>query len=115
VRTTIPGKDGRRAADLLNRDFTACAPNRTRVMDLAYCRTWVGFACVSFIVDVFAQRIVAWHAATSKDVELVMTPLRMATWQRQREGHPIERDQLIGHADYAEVFVKPRNRVFACA
>jgi len=99
VRTTIPGKDGRRAGDLLNRDFTACAPNRTWVMDFTYCRTWVGFVYVSFIVDVFAQRIVAWHAATSKDVELVMTPLRMATWQRQREGHPIERDQLIGHAD----------------
>jgi transposase InsO family protein len=33
VRTTIPAKDGRRAGDLLNRDFTACAPNRTWVMD----------------------------------------------------------------------------------
>jgi transposase InsO family protein len=99
VRTTIPGKDGRRAGDLLNRDFTAAAPNRTWVMDFTYCRTWVGFTYVSFIVDVFAQKIVAWHAATCKDVELVMTPLRMATWQRQREGHPIERGQLIGHAD----------------
>lgn len=99
VRTTIPGKDGKRAGDLLDRDFTACAPNRTWVMDFAYCRTWAGFVYVSFIVDVFAQRIVAWHAATSKDVELVMAPLRMATWQRQREGHPIERDVLIGHAD----------------
>lgn len=99
IRTTIPGKDGRRAGDLLNRDFTACAPNRTWVMDFTYVRTWVGFVYVSFIVDVFAQRIVAWHAATCKDVELVMTPLRMAIWQRDRDGHPIERDQLIGHAD----------------
>ncbi|MHB1164481.1 MAG: hypothetical protein ACYC3K_04490 [Candidatus Nanopelagicales bacterium] len=33
IRTTIPGKDGRRAGDLLNRDFTAAAPNRTWVMD----------------------------------------------------------------------------------
>jgi transposase InsO family protein len=99
VRTTIPGRDGRRAGDLLNRDFTAAAPNLTWVMDFTYCRTWVGFVYVSFIVDVFAQKIVAWHAATCKDVELVMTPLRMATWQRQREGHPIERDLLIGHAD----------------
>ena len=99
VRTTIPGKDGKRAGDLLNRDFTAPAPNCTWVMDFTYCRTWAGFVYVSFIVDVFAQRIVAWHAATSKDVNLVMTPLRMATWQRQREGHPIERDILIGHAD----------------
>ena len=99
VRTTIPAKDGKRAGDLLNRDFTAPAPNRTWVMDFTYCRTWQGFVYVSFILDVFAQKIVAWHAATSKDVELVMVPLRMATWQRQREGHPIERDVLIGHAD----------------
>jgi hypothetical protein len=28
TRTTIPAKDGRRAGDLLNRDFTAEAPNR---------------------------------------------------------------------------------------
>ena len=99
IRTTIPGKGGRRAGDLLNRDFTACAPNRTWVMDFTYCRTWAGFVYVSFIVDVFAQKIVAWHAATCKDVELVMVPLRMATWQRSREGHPIEPGQLIGHAD----------------
>jgi transposase InsO family protein len=99
VRTTIPGTDGRRAGDLLNRDFTAVAPNRTWVMDFTYVRTWIGFTYVSFIVDVFAQKIVSWHAATSKDVDLVMTPLRMAIWQRDRDGHPIEAGELIGHAD----------------
>lgn len=99
IRTTIPGKDGRRAGDLLNRDFTACAPNRTWVMDFTYVRTWAGFAYVSFVVDVFAQKVVAWHATTCKDVELVMTPMRMAAWQRQREGHPFEHRQLIGHSD----------------
>ena len=33
IRTTIPAKDGKRAGDLLDRDFTAAAPNRTWVMD----------------------------------------------------------------------------------
>lgn len=32
-RTTIPGKDGFRAGDLLNRDFTAPAPNRVWIAD----------------------------------------------------------------------------------
>jgi Transposase and inactivated derivatives len=64
-----------------------------------YVRTWAGFTYVSFIVDVFAQKIIAWNTATSKDVNLVMTPLRMATWQRQREGHPIEPGELVGHSD----------------
>jgi len=39
LRTTIPAKDGRRAGDLLDRDFTAAAPNRTWVMDFTYVRT----------------------------------------------------------------------------
>ena len=45
-------------------------------------RTWAGFCYVAFIVDVFAQRIVAWHAQTTKTTDLVMTPLKMALWER---------------------------------
>ena len=59
IRTTIPAKDGKRAGDLLDQDFTASAPNRTWVMDFTYVRTWAGFTYVSFIVDVFAQKIIA--------------------------------------------------------
>jgi putative transposase len=33
LRTTIPGADGKRAGDLLNRDFTAPAPNLVWVTD----------------------------------------------------------------------------------
>ena len=33
VRTTIPAKDGVRAGDLLDRQFSAVAPNRTWVTD----------------------------------------------------------------------------------
>jgi putative transposase len=36
TRTTIPGKDGHRAGDLLNRDFTAPAPNHAWVKDFTY-------------------------------------------------------------------------------
>lgn len=99
IRTTIPAKDGIRSGDLLDRDFTAPAPDRVWVTDFTYCRTWAGWVYVAFIVDVFAQRIVAWHASTSKDVELVMVPLRMAIWQRDRDGHRVDGAQLIHHSD----------------
>lgn len=99
VRTTIPAKDGVRAGDLLNRAFSADAPNRIWVTDFTYVRTWVGFVYVAFIVDVFAQRIVAWHASTSKETELVMVPLRIAQWERAREGHPAVAGELIHHSD----------------
>jgi transposase InsO family protein len=99
TRTTIPAKDGIRAGDLLNRDFTATAPNQVWVTDFTYCRTWAGFVYVAFIVDVFSQRIVAWHASTSKATDLVMTPLRMALWQRDHDGHPTVAGELIHHSD----------------
>lgn len=99
IRTTIPAKDGKRAGDLVNRDFTAAAPNRVWVTDFTYVRCWAGWVYVAFIVDVFSQRIVAWHAATNKETDLVMTPLRIALWQRDREGHQISPGELIHHSD----------------
>lgn len=108
TRTTIPAKDGKRAGDLLDRDFTAEAPNRTWVTDFTYVRTWAGFVYVAFIVDVFAQRIVAWHASTSKVTDLVMTPLRMALWQRDHEGRPVVAEQLIHHSDAGSQYTSIR-------
>lgn len=46
---------------------------------------------VAFIIDVLAQRIVGWHAQTTKHTESVMIPLRMALWERNRQGHPPKR------------------------
>jgi putative transposase len=108
VRTTIAGKDGQRAADLLNRDFTAPAPNTRWIADFTYCRTWAGFVYVAFIVDVFAQRIVGWHAATDKRTELVLTPLRIAQWERQRQGVPVAAGQLVHHSDAGSQYTSLR-------
>jgi putative transposase len=108
IRTTIPAKDGNRAGDLLDRDFTAAAPNRVWVTDFTYVKTWAGFVYVAFILDVFAQRIVAWHASTSKATDLVMIPLRMALWQRDREGRPTVAGELIHHSDAGSQYTSIR-------
>jgi len=106
IRTTIPAKDGARAGDLVNRNFTAAAPNHLWITDFTYVRTWNGWVYVAFIVDVFSQRIVAWHAQTTKDITLVDIALSMATWTRNYEGHPAGKG-LIHHSDYAEVSLNP--------
>lgn len=108
VRTTIPARDGKRAGDLLNRRFAAEAPNLVWVTDFTYVRTWAGFVYVAFILDVFAQRIVAWHASTSKATDLVMVPLRMALWQRDREGRPVQASQLVHHSDAGSQYTSIR-------
>ena len=99
IRTTIPAADGARAGDLLDRQFRAEAPNRVWVTDFTYVRTWTGWVYVVFIIDVFSRRIIAWHASTSKSVDLVTVPLRMALWQRRHEGHPVKAAELIHHSD----------------
>jgi len=98
LRTTIANPDGKRAGDLLNRDFTAPAPNRVWVTDFTYVRTWAGFVYLAFVLDVLAQPIVGWHASWSMRTDLVMTPLRIALWQRDRDGNPVSPGDLIHHA-----------------
>ena len=39
-----------------------------------------------------SQLIVAWHAQTTKHTDLVMIPLRIALWERDRQGHPFDWD-----------------------
>jgi putative transposase len=108
IRTTIPADTGKRASDLLGRKFTATEPNRIWVADFSYVRTWLGFGYVAFIVDVFAQRILAWHVSTSKATDLVMIPLRMALWLRDYEEHPVELGQLIHHSDAGSQYTSLR-------
>lgn len=107
-RTTIRAKDGVRAGDLLNRDFRAPAPNRVWVADFTYVRTWGGFVYVAFVVDVFAQRIVGWHAMSTRPTDLVLVPLRMACWARDQQQHPIVAGQLTAHSDAGSQYVSVR-------
>lgn len=103
TRTTITDRSADRAPDLLDRDFTAPAPNRRWVADFTYVRTWAGFAYVSFVIDCFSRAIVGWHAATVKTTPLVTTALRMALWRRDRAGHAVQ-DGLIHHSDAGSQF-----------
>ncbi len=103
VRTTVPNRNADRAPELLERDFTAAAPNGRWVADFTYVRTWSGFVYVSFVIDCFSRSIVGWHAATTKTTPLVTTALRMGLWQRDRAGHPAG-DGLVHHSDAGSQF-----------
>jgi putative transposase len=74
-------------------------PTRVWVADFTYVRTWAGMSYVAFVVDVYAQRIVGWHAMATRPAELVLIPLRMAAWARGQDGHPVVRGELICHSD----------------
>ena len=89
------------ADDLLDRDFTAGAPNRRWVTDLTYVKARAqGWVYVSFITDLFSCKIVAWHAARDLSTQTVSDALVIALDNRRREGHPAEHQGLVHHADH---------------
>ena len=94
VRTTCPDDKATRPPDLVNRDFTATAPNQLWVTDLTYVPTWSGMVYVSFITDVFSRTIVGWRVATNMRTDMVLESIEMARWSR---GHRLE--GLICHSD----------------
>ena len=96
-RTTITDESGGRPADLVDRDFTAIAPNHLWVADLTYVRTWSGFTYVAFVTDAFSRRIVGWQASRSLRTDLALHALEQAIWERNRAGHSV--DGLIHHSD----------------
>ncbi len=81
-RTTIPTPATSRPADLVDRDFSATAPNRLWVADLTYVSTWPGVVYTAFVTDVFSRYIVGWKVSTTLRAELALDALEMAIWSR---------------------------------
>src|SRR5450755_2276486 len=68
VRTTIPDAAAARPPDLVDRTFTADAPNQLWVVDFTYVATMAGFVYVAFVIGVFSRMIVGWRAARSMKI-----------------------------------------------
>ena len=95
--TTVPADAAERPRDLVDRRFSAGAPNRLWVADLTYVRTWSGFVYVAFITDVYSRMIVGWQASRSLRSDLALDALEQAIWARSERGHRL--DELVHHSD----------------
>ena len=92
-----------RPPDLVNRTFTASAPNQLWVTDLTFVATWSGVAYVCFITDAFSRMIVGWRVAANMRTEMVLDALEMARWAR---GTRLE--GLVAHSDAGSQFTSIR-------
>ena len=97
IRTTVGDDTLDRPADLVDRKFTAPAPNRLWVADLTYVKTHSGWVYVAFIVDVFSRMVVGWQASRSLRSDLAIDALEMAVFNRKRQGADLS--ALIHHSD----------------
>lgn len=103
VKTTRPDPASARHPDLVQREFTATAPNRLWVTDLTFVPTWAGVAYVCFIVDAFSRTIVGWRVASHMRTEMVLDAIEMARWSRGRH-----HDDLRCHSDAGSQFTSIR-------
>ncbi|MGK7235888.1 IS3 family transposase [Streptomyces hygroscopicus] len=83
------------APDLVQRDFTAPAPNRLWVTDLTMIPTREGPLWLSAIRDAFSRRVVAWETSAHADADLVLSSLEYALTSRE-----VTPGELIHHADH---------------
>ena len=83
ARTTQRRQEARPAPDLVDRNFTAEAPDRLWVADITYVPTWAGFLYLAVALDAFSRRIVGWSMPTHLRAELVLDALDMALYKRR--------------------------------
>ena len=97
-----------RPPDLVNRNFTAAAPNRLWVVDFTYLDTAAGKAFAAFVLDVFSRRIVGWAVADHHQTELPLAALEMALWTRAQARQDVE--GLVHHSDAGSEYTAIRYR-----
>jgi len=97
-RRGLPADTGERAkaaiaANVLDRQFDASAPNQKWVADFTYIWTAEGWLYVAAVIDLFSRRVVGWSMNAAMTAQLVTDALMMAIWRR---GKP---DALLHHSD----------------
>jgi transposase InsO family protein len=84
VRTTRRDPSHELAADLVERDFHADAPDELWVTDVTYIATDEGWLYLCSILDVFSRRFVGWSMADHLRTELCLDSLEAAAGHRAR-------------------------------
>src|SRR5699024_7944793 len=107
-RTTLPGDGPDSRPDLVERDFTATAPNQLWVADITYCRTFAGWVYAAFVIGVFFGAVVGLQLSWSLRSALALDVLEMRIWARGHAGRDVS--GLTLHSDNGVQYVAMRYR-----
>ena len=81
------------AQNVLDRQFTASAPNERWVGDITYLWTREGWLYLAIVLDLFSRRVVGWAMQATMEARLVCDALEMAI------GRSCPSDGLLYHSD----------------
>jgi len=103
MRTTDSRHDHPIAPNLLNRNFSAAAPNQVWLTDITYIETGQGWLYLAAVMDLYSRKIVGWAMEDHLRTELPLAALNMAISTR-RPGpnliHHSDRGVQYASADY---------------
>ena len=106
VGTTDSRHDFPIAPNLLERNFTAAAPNRIWLADITYIETDQGWLYLATVMDLYSRKIVGWAMADHLRAGLPLAALAMAiSVQRPGAGliHHSDRGIQYASAEYRKV------------
>lgn len=89
------------ANDRINRDFTAEAPNRMWLNDIAEHRTREGKVYCAVVLDVYSRRVVGWSIDSTPNAALATNALGMSIDTRPTTGTIIHSDQRTQFGSWA--------------
>lgn len=92
--TTQVDPSKRPTANVLDREFTATAPNQKWVTDITYLATSAGWVYLATVIDLFSRKVIGWSVSQSLATDLVQAALRDAIEERRPDG-----SQLLHHSD----------------
>ena len=70
------------APNILNREFTPAAPNKSWAGDVTFLRTPFGFVYLAVVIDLFSRFVVGWAVSAMNDRNLVLAALKAAIQRR---------------------------------
>src|SRR5262245_9861818 len=70
------------APNILNRDFTPDAPNKSWAGDVTFLRTPFGFVFLAVIIDLYSRFVVGWAVSAVNDRNLALAALHAALRRR---------------------------------
>jgi putative transposase len=106
VRTTDSKHTHPIAPNVLERDFTATAPDQKWLADLTYVPTAEGWLYLALVLDLYARKIVGWAMSETMPQELTIEALHVALgWRDPPDGlvHHSDRGSQYAANDYRDV------------
>jgi putative transposase len=114
-RTTDSNHQHPVAPNVLDRNFTAAAPDQVWVTDITYVWTHEGWLYLAAILDLFSRRVVGWAMSNSLERQIALDALSMALQGRNPAPglvHHSDRGCQYASGDYRRIL---KDRGIVCS